>query len=55
MKHKVCLHWKKKIKMVHFPAPAILNIFSPKFHGLALWLVELIDAKRIGVAQLIWS
>jgi hypothetical protein len=46
---------KKKIKMadskkLHFPAPPILNIFSWKFHGLILGLVELIDAKGIGEA-----
>ena len=51
--------FEKKIKMAdskkpHFPAPPILNIFSQKFHGLVLWLVELIDAKGIGVAQPIW-
>ena len=28
--------------------------FSPKFHGLILGLVELIDAKGIDVAQPIW-
>ena len=38
----------------HFPAPPILNIFSLKFHGLVLGLVELNDAKGIGTAQLIW-
>ena len=52
--------WKKKFKMAdskkpHFTAPPILNIFSWKFHGLVLGLVELIDAKGISVAQLIWS
>ena len=53
------LGWsKKKFKMAkakkpHFPAPPILNIFSWKFHGLVLGLVELIDAKGIGMAQLI--
>jgi hypothetical protein len=61
-------HWKKKkkkknlekkiqngrLKKAHFPAPPILNIFSWKFHGFVLGLVELIDAKGIGVAQLIW-
>ena len=41
-------------KKSHFPAPPILNIFSSKFHGLVLGLVELIDAKIIGMAQLIW-
>ena len=30
-------------------------IFLCKYHGLVLGLVELIDAKCIGVAQLIWS
>ena len=40
-------------KKPHFPAPPILNIFSWNFHGF-LGLVELIDAKGIGVAQLIW-
>ena len=34
----------------HFPAPPILNIFSLKFHGLVLGLVELIDAKGISEA-----
>ena len=42
-------------KKPHFPAPPILNIFSLKFHGLVLGLVELIDAKDIGVAKPIWS
>ena len=37
-------------KKGHFPAPPILNIFSWKFHGLALGLVELVDAKGIDVA-----
>ena len=41
-------------KKAPFPAPSILNIFSQKFHGLVFWLVELIDAKGIGVAQPIW-
>jgi hypothetical protein len=42
-------------KKAHFPAPPILNIFSQKFDPLVLWLVGLIDAKCIGVAQPIWS
>ena len=44
-------------KKAHFPAPPILNILSQKFHGLVLWLVQLIDVKNIGlgVAQPIWS
>ena len=41
-------------KKAHFPAPPILNIFLQKFHELVLWLVGLIDAKDIGVAQPIW-
>ena len=40
-------------KKTHFPAPPILNIFSWNFHGVVLGLVELIDAKGIGVTQLI--
>ena len=52
--------WKKKFKIIdskkpHFPAPSILNIFSWNFYGLVLGLLELIDAKGIGVSQLIWS
>ena len=42
--------WLKK--KTHFPASPILNIFWWKFHGLGLGLVELIDAKGIGVASL---
>ena len=38
-----------QLKKAHFPVSPILNIFSQKFHGLVLWLVELIDAKGIGV------
>ena len=41
-------------KKTHFPAPPILNIISWNFHGLILGLVELIDAKGIGMAQLVW-
>jgi hypothetical protein len=41
-------------KTPHFSAPPILNIFSKKFHGFVLGLVELIDGKGIGVAQLLW-
>ena len=37
-------------KKTHFPAPPILNIFSWNFHGLVLGLVELVDAKGIGMA-----
>ena len=49
------LFLKKKSKWPtkknHFSAPPILDIFWRKFHGLVLWLVGLIDAKGIGVAQ----
>ena len=48
-------HQNRRLKKAHFPESSILNIFSRKFHGLVLWLVELIDAKGIGVAQPIWS
>ena len=41
-------------KKTHFPDPPILYIFLGIFHGLVLWLVGLIDAKGIGVAQSIW-
>ena len=29
--------------------------FPPKFHGLVLGFVELIDAKGIGMTSLMWS
>ncbi len=50
--------WLKKFKIAdlkktHFPGPPILNIFSWNFYGLVLGLVELIDVKDIGMAQLI--
>ena len=59
MKQKKFFFWKKKLKSPtqrksHFPTPPIINIFSWNFYGLILGLVELIDAKGIGVAQLIW-
>ena len=41
------------ISPVHFSKSPILKIFLWKFHGLVLGLVELIDAKGIGVAQLL--
>ena len=44
-----------RLKKAHFPILPILNIFSCKFHGLVLWLVGLIDAKGINVAQPIWT
>jgi hypothetical protein len=59
MKHFFFFFFFKEFKMadskkLHFPAPPILNIFLIKFHRLGLGLVELIDAKGNGVAQLIW-
>jgi hypothetical protein len=42
---------KKMIAHMNFPALTILNVFSQKNHGLVLWLVGLINAKDIGVAQ----
>ena len=60
MKAKVVFIGKTKqktialLKKARFPAPTIFNIFYQKFHGLVLGLVELIDAKGIGVAQPIW-
>ena len=39
-------------KKSHFPAPPILNIFSWKFYGLVLGLVELIDEKGIFLLHL---
>ena len=57
-KTKIFLLEKKKSKWLtkraHFPVLPILNIVSQKFYGLVLWLVELIDAKGIDVAQPIW-
>ena len=42
-----------RLKKQRFSKPPILNIVLQKFHGLVLGLVELIDAKGIGMAQLI--
>jgi hypothetical protein len=49
----------KKIKMADskktcFSTTPKAEQFPPKFHGLLLGLVELIDAKGIDVAQPIW-
>ena len=52
---KINSKWPTQKKTKRFLKPPILNIFSQKFHGLDLWLVRLIDAKGIGVAQPIWS
>ena len=38
-------------KKLRFSKPPILNVFFQKFHGLALGLVGLIDARGIDVAQ----
>ena len=51
---------KNKFKMadskrLRFSKPPILKIFSPKFQGLVLGLVGLIDAKGNDMAQPIWS
>ena len=48
--------WKKNpkwpfFKNGHFSKSPILKKFSRKFHRLVLWLVGLIDAKGINVAQ----
>ena len=46
-----------RLKKTHFPAPpwcTSSQYILQKFHGLVLWLVELIDAKGIDVAQPIW-
>ena len=58
-KKKLKKKFEKKIKMADskkliFSTLPILNIFSQNFYGLVLGLVELIDAKGFGVAQLIW-
>ena len=45
---------KKLIFQLCLEVTPILNIFLQKCHGLVLWLVGLIDAKGIGVAQPIW-
>ena len=50
---------KKKIKMADSKKLSFLTSpkakqFLPKFHGLVLRLVGLIDAKGIDVAQPIW-
>ena len=50
---------KKKIKMadskkLSFSTSSKAEQIPPKFHGLVLGLVELIDAKGIDVVQPIW-
>ena len=51
---------EKKIKMadskkLSFSTSPKAEQFPPKFHGLVLGLVGLIDAKGIDLAQPIWS
>ena len=51
---------KKKFKMadskkLSFSTSPKAEQFPPKFHGLVLGLVGLIDAKGINVTQPIWS
>ena len=51
---------QKKSKMAdfqngRFSKSPILKIFLWKFHGLVLWLLGLIDAKGIDLAQPIYS
>ena len=50
---------KKKLKMAdskkqRFSKSPILNIFLSKFYGSVLGLVGLIDARGIGLSQLLW-
>ena len=42
-------------KKLSFSTSPKAEQFLPKFYGLVLGLVELIDAKGIDLAQLIWS
>ena len=56
MKQKKNFFMKKKIKMANskklsFSTSPKAEQFPPKFHGLVLWLVGLIDAKGIDLAQ----
>ena len=46
-------HWDEAKKLSFSTSPKSEQ-FPPKFHGLVLGLVELIDAKGIDVTQLIW-
>ena len=60
MKQKKNFFMKKKIKMANskklsFSTSPKAEQFPPKFHGLVLGLVGLIDAKGIDLAQPIWS
>ena len=41
-------------KKLSFSTSPKAEQFPPKFHGLVLWLVGLIDAKGIDMAQPIW-
>ena len=51
-KKKIVL--KKNIQHGRFSKLPILEIFLQKFHRSVLWLVGLIDAKAINLAQPIW-
>ena len=57
---KIKKKFEKKFKMadskkLSFSTSPKAEQFPPKFHGLVLGLVGLIDAKGIDLAQLIWS
>ena len=59
MKQKKQYFFEKKMKMadskkLSFSTSPKAEQFPPKFHGLVLGLVRLIDAKGIDVAQHIW-
>ena len=59
MKQKKNFFLKKKFKMadskkLSFSTSSKAEQFLPKFHGLVLGLVGLIDAKGINVTQPIW-
>ena len=43
-----------RLEKSSFSSSANSQYFLRKFHELVLWLVGLIDAKGIGVAQSIW-
>ena len=44
-----------ELKKLSFSTSPKAEQFPPKFHELVLWLVGLIDAKGIDLAQPIWS
>jgi hypothetical protein len=51
---KMCV-FSKKNSNGRLRPPHKAEQFPPKFHGLVLGLVELIDAMGINAAQSIWS